>query len=340
MDPAVPRATLKVLGLCAALLVLVAAVTVAVAVMVWHSEAVGKLRGCQERAANESRELGNAVAELERERVRLQRAQDALRRELAQAHGDSKKLNGSLVSCRERAVFLAAAPAGKGPGPSAVATARRKSRVPPPSGFIRLNNGPERLGKCSHFPGLAPGWALARGALSPPRGAIHGDLGLCAPASSPGSGRAIPTGKRDFPTSSSLLLQQTWLPGHQEHGDSLGTRGGGEKGQDTAHPCPQARLVANVTALEDEVLALQWERDELARGKAALEGELARGEEQALGLRQQLEQAMEQQRALRARRERCEAQHRDLEATLRDYAAQVDALQRQARNRGTRRRKG
>lgn len=99
-----PRATLKVLGLCAALLVLVAAVTVAVAVMVWRSEAVGKLRGCQERAANESRELGNAVAELERERARLQQAQDALRRELAQAHGDSKKLNGSLVSCRERAV--------------------------------------------------------------------------------------------------------------------------------------------------------------------------------------------------------------------------------------------
>ncbi|XP_057254407.1 coiled-coil domain-containing protein 177-like isoform X1 [Pezoporus wallicus] len=202
MDPTVPRATLKVLGLCAALLVLVAAVTVAVAVMVWRSEAVGKLRGCREQAANASRELGNAVAELERERARLQRAQDALRRELAQAHGDSKKLNGSLVSCRERA----------------------------------------------------------------------------------------------------------------------------------------ARLVANVTALGEEVLALQRERDELARGKAALEGELARGEEQALGLQQQLEQAMEQQRALRARRERCEARHRDLEATLRDYAAQVDALRRQARNRATGRR--
>lgn len=99
-----PKATLKVLGLCAVLLVLVAAVTVAAAVMVWRSEAVGKLQGCRERAANESRELGNAVAELEQERARLQQAQDALRRELAQAQGDSKKLNGSLVTCRERAV--------------------------------------------------------------------------------------------------------------------------------------------------------------------------------------------------------------------------------------------
>ncbi|KQK77379.1 paramyosin-like isoform X1 [Amazona aestiva] len=148
--------------------------------MVWRSEAVGKLRGCRERAANESLELGNAVAKLERERARLQRVQDALRRELAQAHGDSEKLNGSLVSCQERA----------------------------------------------------------------------------------------------------------------------------------------ARLVANATALGDELLALQRERDELARGKEALEGELAQGKEQALGLRQQLEQAMEQQRALRARGERCEARHRDLEATL------------------------
>lgn len=111
MDPAVPKATLKVLGLCAVLLVLVAAVTVAVAVMVWRSEAVGKLRGCQERAANESRELGNRLAQLERERARLQRAaaagaqaEDALRREVAQARTDGKKLNASLVSCRERAV--------------------------------------------------------------------------------------------------------------------------------------------------------------------------------------------------------------------------------------------
>lgn len=111
MDPAVPKATLKVLGLCAALLVLVAAVTVSVAVMVWHSEAMEKLRGCRERAANESWELGNRVAELERERARLQRAaaagaraEDALRRELAQARGDGKKFNASLASCRERAV--------------------------------------------------------------------------------------------------------------------------------------------------------------------------------------------------------------------------------------------
>ncbi|XP_074893512.1 uncharacterized protein LOC142035347 [Buteo buteo] len=119
MDPAVPKATLKVLGLCVMLLVLVAAVTVSVAVMVWRSEAVGKLRGCRERAANESRELGNRVAELERDRTRLQqaaaaaaRAEDALRRELVQARGDGKKLNVSLASCRERAVAAAEAGAG------------------------------------------------------------------------------------------------------------------------------------------------------------------------------------------------------------------------------------
>lgn len=96
--------------------------------------------------------------------------------------------------------------------------------------------------------------------------------------------------------------------------------------------------MANVTALGDEVLALRRERDELALGKAALEGQLARGEEQALGLRQRLEQAKEQQRVLRAHRERCEARHRDLEATLRDYAAEADALRRRARNRATGRR--
>ncbi|XP_053906327.1 coiled-coil domain-containing protein 194-like isoform X2 [Cuculus canorus] len=209
MDPAVPKATLKVLGLCAVLLVLVAAVTVSVAVMVWRSEAVGKLRGCQERAANKSQELGNRVAELERERARLQRAvaagtrvEDALRRELTQARGGGKKLNASLVACQERA----------------------------------------------------------------------------------------------------------------------------------------ARLEANVTVLWDEALALRRERAELARGKAALQEELARGEEQALGLRQRLEEAAEQRRALRARGEQCEVRQRELEATLRDYAAEIDALRRRARVRATGRR--
>lgn len=104
MDPAVPRATLKVLALCAALLVLVAAVTVAVAVMVWRSEALGNLRGCRERAANESRELGKSLEELERQRNRLERDGDMLRQELARARGDSSRDNASLVSCRRRAV--------------------------------------------------------------------------------------------------------------------------------------------------------------------------------------------------------------------------------------------
>lgn len=104
MDPAVPRATLKVLALCAALLVLVAAVTVAVAVMVWRSEALGKLRGCRERAANESRELGERLEELQRQRDKLHRDGDTLRRELARARGDSDRDSARLASCRERAV--------------------------------------------------------------------------------------------------------------------------------------------------------------------------------------------------------------------------------------------
>ncbi|XP_068776317.1 coiled-coil domain-containing protein 194 isoform X1 [Struthio camelus] len=113
MDPGVPKATLKVLGLCAALLLLVAAVTVAVAVMVWRSEALRKLQGCRERAANESRELGDRVAQLEQERGRLRRAaaqgarrEEALQLLLAQARGDGEKLNASLASCREHAAAL------------------------------------------------------------------------------------------------------------------------------------------------------------------------------------------------------------------------------------------
>lgn len=103
-------------------------------------------------------------------------------------------------------VFLAASLAGKGPGPSAAATAWRKSRVPPPSGFIRLNNGPERLEKCSCFPGLAPGaglgWTPAWEALSPLR-----DLGrhpwgawVCVPQHPPqAQGRGISPHPHPYP---------------------------------------------------------------------------------------------------------------------------------------------
>lgn len=124
MDPAVPKATLKVLGLCAGLLVLVAAVTVSVAVLLWRSEALGMLRGCRERAANESRVLELRLAELEQERARLQRAaaesaraEDARRRELAQARQEGKKLNSSLASCRERVVGAAGMGTGGSPAP-------------------------------------------------------------------------------------------------------------------------------------------------------------------------------------------------------------------------------
>lgn len=140
MDPAVPKATLKVLGLSVGLLVLVAAVTVSVAVLLWRSEALGMLRGCRERAANESRVLELRLAELEQERARLQRAaaesaraEDARRRELAQARQEGKKLNSSLASCRERAVGAAGMGTG-GPRPlrpcCGVAWMRGEQRCP------------------------------------------------------------------------------------------------------------------------------------------------------------------------------------------------------------------
>ncbi|XP_039558436.1 putative ciliary rootlet coiled-coil protein 2 isoform X1 [Passer montanus] len=202
MDPAVPRATLKVLALCAALLVLVAAVTVAVAVSLWRSEALGQLQGCRERAVNESRELGTHLGELERDRERLRSDGDTLRRELARAQGDSARDNASLVSCRERA----------------------------------------------------------------------------------------------------------------------------------------ARLEANVTALGNELVALRRERAELAGDKVTLQEEVARGAEQARGLRRRLQEALEQQRELWERRERCEGRQRELQDSLRDYAAELEALRRRARDRGSGRR--
>lgn len=163
MDPAVPKATLKVLGLCVMLLVLVAAVTVSVAVMVWRSEAVGKLRGCRERAANESRELGNRVAELERDRSRLRqaaaaaaRAEDALRRELAQARGDGKKLNVSLASCRERAVGAGRDGGQGGPRPAGCMHGGGGATLGQRGGFLGLLSSRDQ-GDASSLGGFRPG---------------------------------------------------------------------------------------------------------------------------------------------------------------------------------------
>ncbi|XP_048783848.1 ribonuclease Y-like isoform X2 [Lagopus muta] len=209
MDPAVPRATLKAMGLCTLLVLLVAAVTAAVAVLLWRSEALGKLRGCQERAANESRALELRVAQLEMELNRLQhvaderrREEDALRRELSRVRKDGEKLSSSLRSCRVQA----------------------------------------------------------------------------------------------------------------------------------------ARLEANITALQDEVQGLRRDRAELSHRNAAQREELAQGAELALGLQQRLEEMAEQRRALRARGERCEERQRELEATLKDRAAELDALRRRLGPRTARRR--
>lgn len=111
MDPSAIRATLKVLGLCAILLLLVAAVTVSVAVMVWHSEAASQLKACHERASNETVALTDRVAELERERVergkqleKLAQREKELQRQLSQAKDGKKRLNATLMACWENMV--------------------------------------------------------------------------------------------------------------------------------------------------------------------------------------------------------------------------------------------
>lgn len=114
MDPSATKAILRVLGLCVVLLLLVAAATVSVAVMVWHSEAVRKLQGCREQAANETAMLGGRVAELERDRAELRarleegaRREKLLQRQLGAAKDEGRKLNTTLLSCWEHVVRLA-----------------------------------------------------------------------------------------------------------------------------------------------------------------------------------------------------------------------------------------
>ncbi|XP_034611278.1 coiled-coil domain-containing protein 194 isoform X3 [Trachemys scripta elegans] len=115
MDPSVTKATLKVLGLCVVLLFLVAAATVSVAVMMWHSEAVRRLQGCREQAANETSALGGRVAELERDVAELtgRLQEDAqkkqqLQKQLGQAKDEGRKLKATLLSCQERESTLSA----------------------------------------------------------------------------------------------------------------------------------------------------------------------------------------------------------------------------------------
>lgn len=115
MEPSATRATLKVLGLCALLLLLVAAVTISVAVMVRQSEAARQLRGCQERASNETAALTSRVAELEQERTRrekqleklAQREKD-LQKQLNQAKEGKKRLNATLMGCLDNMVCVGA----------------------------------------------------------------------------------------------------------------------------------------------------------------------------------------------------------------------------------------
>ncbi|KAJ6664318.1 hypothetical protein lerEdw1_008537 [Lerista edwardsae] len=113
MDPSATKATLKVLGLCAILLLLVAAVTVSVAVMVWHTEAARQLKACHERASNETVVLIERVAELERERAergkqleKWAQREKELQRQLSQAKEGKKRLNATLITCRENTTLL------------------------------------------------------------------------------------------------------------------------------------------------------------------------------------------------------------------------------------------
>ncbi|CAI7935567.1 Hypothetical predicted protein, partial [Podarcis lilfordi] len=103
IDPSAVKATLKVLGLCAVLLLVLAAVTVSVAVMAWHSKRLANSGGA-----------GSRVAELERERAKrekqleklAQREKD-LQKQLGQAKESRKRLNATLMGCLENVVFWA-----------------------------------------------------------------------------------------------------------------------------------------------------------------------------------------------------------------------------------------
>ncbi|XP_034975847.1 uncharacterized protein LOC118087373 isoform X2 [Zootoca vivipara] len=113
MDPSTVKATLKVLGLCAVLLLALAAVTVSVAVMAWHSEAARQVRRCREQLANETAALGDKVAELEWERAgrekqleKLAQREKDLQKQLGQAKENRKRLNATLMGCLENVTLL------------------------------------------------------------------------------------------------------------------------------------------------------------------------------------------------------------------------------------------
>ncbi|XP_028569174.2 coiled-coil domain-containing protein 194 [Podarcis muralis] len=113
MDPSAIKATLKVLGWCAVVLLVLAAVTVTVAVMAWHSEAARQLRRCREQVANETAALGDKVAELERERAgrkkqleKLAQREKDLQKQLGQAKESRKRLNATLMDCLENVTLL------------------------------------------------------------------------------------------------------------------------------------------------------------------------------------------------------------------------------------------
>ncbi|XP_061457035.1 myosin-2 heavy chain, non muscle-like [Rhineura floridana] len=113
MDPSATKATLKALGLCAVLLVVVAAITVSVAVMVWRSEAARQLKACRERVSNETAALTDRVAELEKERAghgkqldKLAQREKDLQKQLSQAKGGQKRLNATLMGCLENVTLL------------------------------------------------------------------------------------------------------------------------------------------------------------------------------------------------------------------------------------------
>lgn len=105
------KATLRILALCFVLLLLVAAVTVAVALLARHAESARRLQACQERAANETAALANRVAQLEGERAqrakeleKLARREKDLQRQLGLAKEGRKRLDATLTGCLENVV--------------------------------------------------------------------------------------------------------------------------------------------------------------------------------------------------------------------------------------------
>ncbi|XP_069505131.1 coiled-coil domain-containing protein 194-like [Ambystoma mexicanum] len=109
MKSSTVKSALRLLSMCAALLLLAAAVTVAVAVVIWNSDAARQLRQCRERARNGTAGLDELEDEAEHLRRSLRESvakEKELQGQLSQADHALQQLHDTLVSCRHHAAML------------------------------------------------------------------------------------------------------------------------------------------------------------------------------------------------------------------------------------------